>query len=268
MQQVDRLVWAASSTYRVGPFLLGVRTDTSGLDGVLRAALGAHLVDGVQAPPNYSLQANASSREGRLTTLGLLFWSSSLVLRTRSTRRLVEGLFGHLGSYVAGSRGGLLQVEAFAAVRDGRAVLAPLSLRNGHALLHARLQRAGALILDSPLAAVDPARGELVVEDPLLTIDRAALAGLDEAGAGDAGLVTPGRYRIAGWVLPRLAQDHGSISRAVAVLRTFSLVNNRLGLAGQSTLAGLAAVFGVVDAVLVDVSGTGVAASLLDVLAA
>src|SRR5712691_6961757 len=52
------------STFDVDGLYIGVRSNTTSVDDVLRTALAAHLVDNVEAPANYSVQLGESSTSG------------------------------------------------------------------------------------------------------------------------------------------------------------------------------------------------------------
>ena len=60
MGNVDRLVWAATSTVHIGEYHIGIRSSRPAVDDAVRQLLGSHLVEGVEAPPNYSVRIGGS----------------------------------------------------------------------------------------------------------------------------------------------------------------------------------------------------------------
>ncbi len=235
-------MWAASSTFRVGAYAFGVRSSTAEMDAALRAVLAAHVLDGVAAPANYSMLL--AERHGRgPEPLHLLYRGHAPVVRSRSPRRLVEGLVANLGRWGARRRDDVLQVEALALVGPTGAVLAPPRLRADLARLPRRLARAGIVAADGPVVTVDPETAELVVEEPEVRVDGAALAAVD-AGPGRAGdreeSVAPGRYRLSGWAF---VGDPGQLTRAGGVVRAAGWLWNFETLGAARALESLGRVF-------------------------
>ncbi len=220
------------------------------VDDVLRAALAAHLVTDVEAPPNYSVQLGEQSTSGAATGFHFLYRSSASVVRTRDPRRVVRGLFTHLSSHRADPGPGLLRVHGVTLVAGGTAVLAPAMLRQWPELIERRLNGQGLRFADTPWALVDPARAEVVVPEPGLEVDWSALGRLD-AVVGVRGRpdppVEPGRYPLVGWAFWVGAEVTGRLSRAQAVMHALQLTIGAIDGDGgrdvvQRALDGLASV--------------------------
>jgi hypothetical protein len=221
---LNRLVWAATSTFAVDGLHLGVRSTSSALDAALRAALAAHLAPDVEAPPNYSVQLAERSASGP-TGFHFLYRSSAAVVRTRDVRRVARGLITHLASHRDDVAPGLLRVHGVTLVAGDSAVLAPAVLRQWLELIERPLNVRGVRIADTPWALLDPGRAELVVPEPSLVVDRRALDGLGALG-GDRDRpdppVGPGRYPLVGWAFAGSGPD-GRITRAQAVMHALQL---------------------------------------------
>lgn len=238
---MDRLGWAATSTFRVGEYLVGVRSDSEATDALVRRLLAANLVDGPVAPPNYSLVLSTPNGGGQ-RGLSQLFRSSTAVVRTRRRRRALLGLLAWLEGHTPAD-GSLLQLRAIATVGPQGAVLAPWALISSLEKLQPRLHRRGVQVLDAHAARVDLATGELVVAEPPLPFDAAVLAEVDddERSAGrELPPLQPGRYPIRGWA--HWAASQGGGSRAACLAQATGGFVNRTHIDPQQALTGLARV--------------------------
>lgn len=203
MSELDRLVWAATTTFRIGPVHVGVRSSSEEVDQLLRDLLPDHVADVAGAAPNYSVLAAPPSPDQRARRqVHQLFRSSHAVARRRSAAALVRALLGHLSSHAAQVEEGLLGAQGMALVgRDGQAVLAPAALIDDLAHSEPQLRRQGLRMVDAPFALIDPASAELVVPGLSLALDA---AGLDRLAAWELAepseeSVAPGRYRLLAW---------------------------------------------------------------------
>ena len=243
-------MWAATSTFDVDGLYVGVRSSTTSLDDVLRAALAAHLVETVEAPANYSVQLGEPSASGAGTGFHFLYRSSASVVRTRDARRVAHGLFTHLSSHRVDPGPGLLRVHGVTLVAGGTAVLAPAVLRQWLDLIERRLNGQGLRIADTPWALVDPTRAEVVVPAPSLQVNWSALERLDTLTGGRGRPdppVEPGRYPLVGWAFWVGADVTGGLSRAQAVMHALQLTIGATDAAGgrddvQRALDALASV--------------------------
>jgi hypothetical protein len=227
---------------------IGVRSTSVEVDQVLRAALAAHHVEGLDAPPNYSVQIGGSN--GAASGFHFLYRSSTSVIRTRDPHRVVRGLFTHLSSHTDGQPG-TLRVQGVTLVAGDVALLAPPVLRQWPDRLERRLNGRGLRVADTPWAHVDPERAEVVIPEPALDIDWSALDTIDRVVAGprrEDPPVPPGRYPRRGWAFPVAAEHTGRLSRAHAVTLATQLVIGLEPGTMQRALDDLAAVLRVVDA--------------------
>ncbi len=243
-------MWVATSTFDIDGLYIGVRSNTTSVDDVLRTALAAHLVDNVEAPANYSVQLGEPSTSGAGTGFHFLYRSSASVVRTRDARRVARGLFTHLSSHRVDLGRGLLRVHGVTLVAGGTAVLAPSVLRQWPELVERRLNGQGLRFADTPWALVDAARAEVVVPEPSLEVDWSALDRLDALAGGRVRPdppVEPGRYPLVGWAFWVAPDVTGRLSRAQAVMHAMQLTIGAIDADGgrddlQRALDGLASV--------------------------
>ncbi|MPZ61545.1 MAG: PqqD family peptide modification chaperone [Propionibacteriales bacterium] len=240
-----QMSWAMTRTVRVGSYLLGVRSATSELDGLVARALAAHLVDDVRAPPNYSLRLAASDGIAHHR----MFRACETPVRTRSLRRLLDALCGFLASHAAEQDSAAVHLDALVLVHDGRVMLLPPELRplrTGEE----ELRRYGVRILDSQTAPLDPASGQLVIRPPMLTMDDAALAEAaavapEPEPAEAAPVAEPGHYPVRVWAdvaTTGASHDTDTPSRAALVATANRRVRNRPAIDPQTALSTLAQV--------------------------
>lgn len=143
---------------RRGPLLVGVRTESAPLAADLRAALGGSVVEGVQAPANYSVRVEGRGRGARY----LLYRATCLVLRTRSRERLVLALRACLRAHRGSSR--RLRLRQTVLVSQAGALLLPPELFHRVEAVEGALLEAGLRLAQPPFALLDEASGALVVE--------------------------------------------------------------------------------------------------------
>jgi hypothetical protein len=224
-----------------------VRAATAGLNDVLRAAFTRHVVDGVDAPPNYSVQLGEASTSA--AGFHFLFRSSNSVVRSRDARRIVRALVTYLSSHrlddIERRDPGLVRVHAVTLVAGEAAVLAPPALRQWPELIERRLNARGMRFADTPWALVDSARREVIVPEPALDVDWSALDGLDALTAGrdrPDPSVPPGRYPITGWAFRVKRDQAGTLTRAQAVMQALQMMIGSLELGVQRALDDLVTV--------------------------
>lgn len=199
MEKLDRLVWAASNTYRIGPVHIGIRTDSEWLEGVIRGALSAYHVPSVDAPANFSV-AVPRDDHGAVQGLNMLYEGHTNLVRSRHPERVLWALFQHLAKYLPTGSNGFLRVSNLALVHKGRAILVPRGVVTWMDLLAPRLNRAGWQFVDQPWSTVDLSTSELVVPPPMLEIDGAWESEIDASQSQrEPEPIGPGRYRLAGW---------------------------------------------------------------------
>ncbi len=212
---------------------IGVRCDSDELDSALRRALAPYVVEGLPAPPNFSLQLPRNA--GAAHKLNLLYRAHTAVIRTRWRSRVVRGLLNYLDEFLGHPRG-LLQARVFALVKDGRAYVVPRLVEVWLDLLSSPVHRAGFQFVDSQAATVDLQAHELVVPEWRLQVDTGALEPWQRTGGRERepAPVAPGRYPIAAW-----AVFHGegqALSRESALLKLFQSTVNAFDLGVPETL--------------------------------
>ena len=204
---------------------------------LLRRALGAHVVEHVAAPPNYSVVL-ADAPESRPAGFHFLYRSSTRVLRTRDPQRLVRGLFSYLSGHHRSDDANLLWLRGVALVGERGVVIAPAVLRQYATQLERRLNLGGARFVDMEAVAIDWSSSEVVVPEPLLEVDWSQLDHLGSVvpGARPDPPVPPGRYPVVGWAF--LGQGNPP-SRAQAVALATRFVARSAGSGRQHTLDAL-----------------------------
>jgi hypothetical protein len=194
-------VWTASDTFKIGDLYVGVRSHPAALSNRVRSTLADHVVEGMDAPPNYSLrlETREPGRKGPARAYAL-YRSQCLLLRTRKRERVLRALVRCLSGHV-GSLDGLVRVRQLAVVGSSGAVILPHEL-------HWRLEAQEALLganamwlADPPFIDIDAATGELVFAPPTIDFDAAAL------GAGSDRPVPYGRYPIREWAILGRGED-------------------------------------------------------------
>ncbi len=236
LASLDRMDWAASSTFGVGDWALGVRSSDIEIDHVLRKVLAAHVLD-VDAPANFS----ALMADNRPRDFHFLYRASDALVRTRVAGRVVRTLIAHLSAFAIPSSS-VIQLDAAAVVVEGRAIVGPASLRAELGSVETRLNRAGMAVVDAPTLHLDPDSSSVIVPEPALTFDADALAEYERAQPPGRGhdAVRPGRYPIAAWALVTGADLVGPVGRAQGVAAAAQQVVNADALGAQATLDAVA----------------------------
>jgi hypothetical protein len=207
---------------------------------MVRTALGDYLVEGVEAPPNFSVIIAGEGQSDVAVGLHFLYMNHNAIVRSRRPGRVMEGLFAYLAGHLPASEpNGLIQVPGVGLVKEGRAVLAPGMITNWTDILAPRLNRSGVQFVDAPRVALDVERGDLVVEEPDLRVDRTVLAGLGGTRpmVSEPAPVEPGRYPLVGWALFTGDEDHigplsiaaGIVSAAPSMMQHSALHHSDLG---------------------------------------
>jgi len=228
MNALDRLVWAGTATFEIGEFHVGVRCNDTSFAHVLFDVLAAHRVEGVDAPPNYSVKIADDDRRG----FHLLYRSSALAVRTRDPRRLVAAVCRYLASHAPYDPELFVLAGVVVVGRHG-AVIAPSGLRQMLPTVERRLDARGLRVVDAPWVLLDPAARAVVVPEHGLAVDDRALEMLP-LPAREEPPVAPGRYPVVGWAL----SGDVPLTRAQAVAQaTRAVVDGR---APQAVLDGLA----------------------------
>ncbi len=204
----------------------------------MRRALASYAVEDLPAPPNYSLQL--SRGEGADShKLRFLHRAHIGVIRTRWRSRALRGLLNYLNEFLP-RPDGLLQAQALALVKDGRAYLVPRPLEVWLELLSSPLHRAGFQFVDLQTVLVDLGARELVVPELQLEVDAQALPDMhrSEGGAREPAPVAPGRYPIEAWAF--FEREGRAPSAQSTLLQLFESTNNAFDFGVPETLRALA----------------------------
>jgi hypothetical protein len=211
--------WERTGAYEVGGYRVGIRAGSASAERTLAAVFGRHrLPADVSAPDDYSIVLSEGTSAGR-RDLNLLLAGNATLARSRSPRRLMRALAGHL-SCLFEPEPGLQRLDAIGALIDGQAVLLPKALSSWPERVQAPLARLGIAVVDEPFAHVDAATRELVVGISRVGVDEAALAELEDPppGQSEPAVVPLGRFPLTAWLLPAsLEGRHGPLSPAAAV---------------------------------------------------
>lgn len=240
MTELDRLVWAASSTYHVGPLHLGVRTDSEWLDGALREALSDYYVPDVEADANFSIALPANNDGSPATGLNMLYESHTNLVRSRYPDRVVRALAHNLAKYIPVDSAGLLRVSALALVRDGQAILVPRNIVTWLDMLAPRLNRAGWQFVDYPWSTIDLDSAELVVGAPTIEMDSAIFDELSgRVSKSEPLAVEPGRFPLVGWGV--YSAEEQAMSRAAGAAAAAPSILNPNEFGVHDAIEGLVA---------------------------
>ncbi len=220
--------WAGTLALGLGDTHVGIRYNSASTRTLLEQLFVGAVVEDPSVPDNYSVSLTGGS--GRSRDLELLVQGSRQHVRSRSRARVLAALLQHLSDDLRTSDGSLLRLAATPAVAtDGSAILLPPGLIDAVGKLQPRLAKLGFTFADVPIALVDAASGELVVEPPSVAHDPAVLTDVDadvELGRSELPLVPPGRYPLRAWYLPVWDPDatngtgDGDLSPALAVAST------------------------------------------------
>lgn len=220
--------WAATSAYAIGEYHIGVRADSLATDELIGRLFAAHrLPAGTEAPENYSVVLGEPGKSGA-RGLNLLLRGNTTIVRSRSARRVLLALAGHLSS-VLEQEDGLIRTTNVAALMGDAAVLLPGVVVQWLEQVQPRLTRLGLRLVDEPYATIDPERLELVVPQPRVHLDEASLAAVAEPAPSRSELprVEPGRYPLRAWTLS--ADPEAELTRARAVAASLPSVISGLG---------------------------------------
>ena len=202
----------------LGERIAGLRSNDADVVEVLRRVLAPIRVDD-DVFPNLSLYVGGGN--GKTRELHRLYRRGGIVLRTASTGRLIRAAMNHLASFLPPPTG-LVPLNGQLVVGDGGAVLG-LAPFGSVEVPERRVRRLGWRSTDGAAPFFDPASLEVVIGEPRLTLDAAALAEVEERwpiGDGEDA-AEPGRYPIRAVVLVDLRDDDllfGSPARRLAGL--------------------------------------------------
>lgn len=217
--------WAPTGAYSVGTYTVGIRAGSPTAERVLSEALADHcLPGGTSAPDNYSVVLAEDAPAGR-RELSLLLAGSTVVARSRSPRRVMLALAGHLSSLLE-PEPGLDRLDAIGGLVDGEAVLLPKAVMSWPERLQAPLAELGVAVVAEPFAHVDARSRELVVTGPRVRLNEEALDALADppVGTSEPVPVQGGRYPLRYWLFPARDGRDGKLSPGVAAAAALGML--------------------------------------------
>ena len=225
--------WRPTVAYRIGEYVVGIRTDSSAADDAVARMLASYRIGGDPfAPANYSVVLPGAAT-GAGKDLGLLVSGNTTLVRSRSPRRVLHGLVAYLSWHLDAVPTGLLPTATVAAVGGDSAFLLPTAAKEHLEYLQPRLARIGYGLVDEPRPLIDPERLELVVPEPALEIDLHSLEELAEPrpSKAEAPRVGPGRYGLHTWYIWNEQPEPGPAERALGVLSAVVVPKSELAAA-------------------------------------
>jgi hypothetical protein len=188
----------------LGELIGGLRSNDAEVVDALRRVLAPIRVDDLAVFPNLSLSVGEG--KGKTRELHRLYRRGFIVLRTPSIGRLVRSALKHLDSFLPPPPGLVPLGDLVVGDRGAVLGIAPFGRFD---LPERRIQRMGWRGTDGAAAFLDPVTLEVVVTEPRLTLDPAALANLDERWPAREGeeAVQAGRYPIQSVVLVDTRDD-------------------------------------------------------------
>ncbi|MDQ6698339.1 MAG: PqqD family peptide modification chaperone [Actinomycetota bacterium] len=210
--------WDRVDTFTIGDLVVGVRAASASAGQLVGRLLATSACEAEHRQPNYSVVLptldDASSHE-----LNLLLQGDTVVVRSRSVRRVIDALLAYLASHTAPDVPDRWRIAAFPVTKDGRAVLLPDDLRSNLARIQPQLTRAGLSMVDLPTAIVDLSTAELVVPPARVSHDSDVVAGLGSVHARGTELppAAPGRYPLAAWLFPDPGPGAGVAATSLAL---------------------------------------------------
>ncbi len=226
--------WAGTRVYRIGDFHIGLRYGTDSTACLLDELFLHDVVDDRRAGHVFtvslpSLDA-ASDGSAAAVEADLLALGSSVLVRSRSSERVLRSLLWRLGDLIGEEdhSPGLVRVTATAIVAPTGAALVQPGIYALEEDLQPALARHGIAFVDVAHPLIDLHAAELVVPEPSIAHDARALVARSPGrvvGWDEPEPVRPGRYPLIGWGVAHPAgQAVTRFTPAEAAAATLSLV--------------------------------------------
>lgn len=186
MARIDRLGWAAGSTFTCHGLRIGVRVSRESLLERVAPRLppGAVPSSGSEVERLYSLRAAPPSPRRGVRPYHLCYGGATLVSRTHDLERLLDDFADDLDRCVAAGARDRLFVHAGAVAWQGRAIVLPGRSGSGKTTLVKALLEAGAELLSDEYAVFD-SRGRVCPYPRPLALGRGE--GAERLAAEDLG---------------------------------------------------------------------------------
>jgi hypothetical protein len=156
---------------------VGVRANDAEFAARLREVLRAHVVSGVDAPPNLSLFVG--NDRGQVRELHRLYRGGFVMVHTRSEGRLLRAALSYLEGF-AEPAGDIVRLNVRLLIREQAAVLVDTQIGPQLDRIERRLERLGYQVADVPGAPLDGEAAEVALGPPQLEVDAGALAAFDD----------------------------------------------------------------------------------------
>jgi hypothetical protein len=243
--KIDSLGWPVQQAYELGPYIVGVRTNSSAFADWLGSTFSDYRSD-------QELGALHSIRVGDESDSEHAFYRGSLLLaRTPDLAEVAELLRAEFESLVFADWDEAIYAEAVVASKNGAAAVLPIAAGARLRELGDEVAEAGLSLQGSGRIAIDPDSGQLVPIPPRLTIPDAALEELARIAPESFGTrraeAAAGTPRITAVCLPAAspidAVDYdllSPVSRAGAVRTLADLQAVNLRVLGARAIVGLA----------------------------
>ena len=222
---MNRLVWAATCTIRVGEYHIGVRSSTQAVHRTLTSAVEPHLVDDPNAPLSYAIHETSPGLK-HARPVYRIYHDCNHVFTARTVERAVAVVAAHLEWYRSRppqDSGRLLELDVVAFVDGESALLAPWFLPYKVPEVEIRARKIGRHLVEGRSVLVDPETTEVVVPPVTLLSGPSVEREQAKTGGPASALTPPGRWPIAAWLfLPHRGMD-GEMSRGQAVARAMGV---------------------------------------------
>lgn len=163
------------------------------------------------------------------------------MVRTRDPQRFGRALALHLSGHGAPSDG-LLRTGGIVAVRDDRATVLPISLRQQIPAYERPLRDAGVILHDAPWVDLDPYTCEIVVGPPALAaMDFNEVTHRLPPPPRPDPVVEAGRYPVTCWYFTEAGSGEQHMAESEAVATLLSMLRSRL--VDEEQLSAVAAMY-------------------------
>jgi hypothetical protein len=174
-------VWAVQQTYKVGRFVVGVRTNSKRLGNWLNKNL-AEYVSTKKVDPMYSLVVGKQKKAG-VKEFNTLYRDSLVLSKTLDLEEAVRALLREIESLVFAEWDEGIYVEAAPALSNGTAALMPNLAAIRLSDIARKVKRAGLSVPSTGRVAIDPDSGGLIPIPPLLSVPEQHFEALARIGA-------------------------------------------------------------------------------------
>lgn len=226
----EQIEWAATSTFKVGRTVFGIRTSDLGAHQLVDSALAAYAVDDPDAEPYYALEVKAPPVPDDGSGFLALYLGRTARAKVRDTASLWRALEGQLRPHIAGSDTLILDADAVVGPR-GAAVVPRYVLQDE---IVTRLTELGHSVVWGPIA-ISVADASLELEATALDLDRSAVAAFEGLLPSADTAALPASVPVVAWTF--FDHDPDNLTQgAQRLMRGLSLVANGATVGAEPTL--------------------------------